>query len=76
MYKVLAISYELTGTYWASPVYANGKVYFSNMRGVISVLAAAREFQLLAENTFETSAGAKGALVAKKDAASGKKKAS
>ncbi len=47
------------GTYWASPVYADGKIYCSNENkgtskgGIISVLAAARDFRLLAENRFE-----------------------
>ena len=40
------------GAYWGSPVYADGRIYFANTRGVVSVIAATREFQLLAENRF------------------------
>jgi outer membrane protein assembly factor BamB len=42
------------GDHWASPVYAHGKIYFCGKRGIVSVIAAARDFQLLAENRFET----------------------
>ena len=41
------------GAYWASPVYADGRIYFANTRGVVSVIAATRDFQLLAENRFD-----------------------
>jgi outer membrane protein assembly factor BamB len=41
------------GAYWASPVYADGRIYFANTQGVVSVIAATRDFQLLAENRFE-----------------------
>jgi len=41
------------GDHWASPVYADGRIYFSGKKGVVSVIAAAREFRLLAENRFE-----------------------
>jgi len=50
------------GTHWASPVYADGKLYFSGQKGVVSVVAAAREFQLLAENRFEESFNASPAV--------------
>jgi len=43
------------GYHWASPLYADGKVYFSGKKGIVSIIAAAREFQLLAENRFEAS---------------------
>jgi hypothetical protein len=36
-------------------VYADGKIYFCGKKGVVSVIAAAREFQLLAENRLEAS---------------------
>jgi len=36
-------------------LYADGKIYFSNVKGTVSVIAAEREFRLLAENRFETS---------------------
>ena len=43
------------GYHWASPLYADGKIYFSGKKGIVSVIAAAREFRLLAENRFEAS---------------------
>lgn len=39
-----------SGTYSASPVVADGRVYVTNEEGVTSVFAAAPAFQLLAEN--------------------------
>jgi len=41
------------GYHWASPLYADGKIYFSGRKGIVSVIAAARDFRLLAENKFE-----------------------
>jgi outer membrane protein assembly factor BamB len=41
------------GDHWPCPLYADGKIYFSGEKGIVSVIAAAREFQLLAENRFE-----------------------
>ncbi|MCD6394281.1 MAG: PQQ-like beta-propeller repeat protein [Planctomycetes bacterium] len=41
------------GDHWASPVYADGKIYSFGKKGVVSVVAAGREFQLLAENKFD-----------------------
>jgi outer membrane protein assembly factor BamB len=41
------------GSYWASPVCAGGKIYFSGKNGIVSVIAATRDFQLLAENRSE-----------------------
>jgi len=43
------------GDHWASPLYADGKIYFSGKKGIVSVIAAKREFQLLAENRFDAS---------------------
>ena len=43
------------GDHWACPLYADGKIYFSGKKGVVSVVAAAREFRLLAENRFDAS---------------------
>ena len=43
------------GSHWASPLYADGKIYFSGKKGIVSVLAAERKFRLLAENSFEAS---------------------
>ena len=44
---------RLGGDYWASPLYAAGKVYFSSKQGKVVVISASREFQLLAENNFD-----------------------
>jgi outer membrane protein assembly factor BamB len=43
------------GDHWASPLYADGKIYFSGKKGIVSVVAAERKFRLLAENRFEAS---------------------
>jgi len=43
------------GTHWPSPLYVDGKIYFSGEKGIVSVIAAERDFQLLAENRFEAS---------------------
>jgi outer membrane protein assembly factor BamB len=39
-----------TGTYSASPVLAEGRVYVTNEEGLTSVFAAGPEFEVLAEN--------------------------
>jgi len=44
---------RISGQYWASPIYAAGKIYFSSKEGKVSVISASREFQLLAENKFD-----------------------
>ncbi len=41
------------GDHWACPLYADGKIYFFSKEGNVSVLSAARGFQLLAENKFD-----------------------
>ncbi len=41
------------GTYSASPVLADGRIYITNEDGVTSVIRAGPEFQLLAENEFD-----------------------
>ena len=53
---------RIRGQYWASPIYADGNIYFvskagkgSSKKGKVSVISAAREFQLLAENEFDAS---------------------
>ncbi len=40
-------------TYWASPVHADGKIYLTGIGGTVTVVSAAREFELLAENEFD-----------------------
>jgi outer membrane protein assembly factor BamB len=44
---------RLRGDYWASPLYADGKIYFFSQEGYVSVISAGREFQLLAENELD-----------------------
>ncbi|MFC1715964.1 hypothetical protein ACFL6S_20005 [Candidatus Poribacteria bacterium] len=46
---------RIRGEYWASPIYAAGKIYSFSKAGKVSVISAAREFQLLAENEFDAS---------------------
>lgn len=41
---------RIDGTYSASPTYGDGKIYFCNESGKTTVLAAGREFKVLAEN--------------------------
>ena len=41
------------GTYSASPVLADGKIYITNEDGVTSVLKAGPHFTVLAENEFD-----------------------
>ena len=42
-----------TGTYSASPVIADGKVYVTNEEGVTTVVRAAPQFEILAENKLD-----------------------
>jgi outer membrane protein assembly factor BamB len=41
---------RIDGTYSAAPIYANGRIYFFNETGKATVIAAGREFKVLAEN--------------------------
>ena len=43
---------RLPGQYRASPMAADGRVYFLNMKGLVTVVSAARRFEPLAENHF------------------------
>lgn len=54
---------RLPGEYWASPVAADGKIYFFSKEGKVSVIEAAREFKLLAENEFESGFNSSPAIV-------------
>lgn len=38
------------GNYSASPLFADGKIYFSSHEGLVSVIAPGKEFKLLSEN--------------------------
>ncbi len=44
---------RLPGEYRASPVVADGKVYFLNMEGLTSVVAASEDFELLSQNSLD-----------------------
>jgi len=41
---------RIDGAYSASPIYANGRIYFCNQDGLTTVIAAGRELKVLAEN--------------------------
>jgi outer membrane protein assembly factor BamB len=41
------------GTHWASPLYADGKIYITSKNGSVVVISAARELEVLAENELE-----------------------
>ena len=44
---------RVLGNYSASPLYADGRIYFSSEEGVTTVIAPGREFQELATNTID-----------------------
>ena len=46
-------SKRLGGEYSASPVYAAGRIYFLSEAGVVSVIKAGTEYELLATNDME-----------------------
>lgn len=50
------------GTFWASPVAAAGRVYFPNQEGTTYVLAAERDYRLLAANKLHAGATASPAV--------------
>ena len=54
---------RLRGTYSASPVYADGRIYFVNEDGVTTVIAPGTEFRSLAINTLEGTTYASPAVV-------------
>ncbi len=51
------------GNFWASPIYADGKLYFPNQEGNTIVLAAGKEYKLLAENKLDIGCTASPAVV-------------
>ncbi len=64
--------HRIGGTHLASPIYAEGRLYFFGWEGKTTVLRAGREYLLLAENELEgnvaaTPAVASGALVIRTD---------
>ncbi len=44
---------RIGGKFSASPILADGKLYFASREGVITVVAAAKEFKILAQNTLD-----------------------
>ena len=56
---------RLGGDFSASPLYANGHVYFSNQDGRTFVVAAGPEFKLLATNTLDAGCMASAAVYGK-----------
>lgn len=44
---------RISGAYWASPLYADGHLYFFSQDGKVSVVKASREFELVHETTFD-----------------------
>lgn len=46
-------SKRLSGTYWSSPLLADGLIYCWSQEGGVVVFKAAREFELVAENKFD-----------------------
>ena len=53
---------RLPGEYRASPVVAEGRVYFLNMQGLTTVVSASDPFQLLSQNQLEADTMASPAL--------------
>lgn len=51
------------GNFWASPIYADKKLYFPNQEGNTLVLAPGREYKLLAENKLEIGGNASPAVL-------------
>ena len=52
-----------TGTYYASPVATDGKIYFASLRGVVTVIEAAPELKIVAKNRFGEEITASPAIV-------------
>lgn len=56
---------RLPGTYAASPIFGDGRIYFANQQGTTTVLKPGREFSVLATNTLETGCMASPAVCGK-----------
>lgn len=54
---------RIQGAYWASPVYADGKIYCFSKEGTVPVIKADKTFQLLATNKFPDGFNASPAFV-------------
>lgn len=57
---------RVSGNYWASPLYADGKIYFINIDGSVPVISVGRTFKLLANNLFDAEFVASGAVAGNK----------
>ena len=57
---------RVSGNYWASPLHADGKIYFFNIDGSVPVISVGQNFKLLANNRFETEFVASGAIAGNK----------
>ena len=55
--------HRLEGNTWASPIYADGKIYVCNQEGATFVLASGRTFRLLATNRLDDGCNATPAAV-------------
>ncbi len=44
---------RVAGNYRALPIYAAGRIYLSNLEGIVTVIAADREFRELAKNQLD-----------------------
>lgn len=53
---------RIDGSYWSSPVAADGKIFACSQEGHVNVLAPGREFKLLAANQFESGFNASPAI--------------
>jgi outer membrane protein assembly factor BamB len=56
---------KLGGSYWASPITAEGRIYFFSEKGVATVIAPGREFKQLAVNKLDEGFMASPAVVGK-----------
>ena len=48
--------------FWSSPIYADGKIYFSSKEGTTVVVEAADQFKLIAENKLDAGINASPAV--------------
>ena len=46
---------RIGGKFSASPIFADGKLYFSSREGVVTVIASSKEFKILSQNTLDGS---------------------
>jgi outer membrane protein assembly factor BamB len=54
---------RVPGAFWASPLYAAGKIYFCSKEGQVVVIRASDEFEILAENQFPAGFNASAAAI-------------